>query len=245
MVNIFSKIYKGYKGINVEGYLLGNEIGKGEASFVYKAYNRDLNNYAICKVIELDLLKTGWEAEFNKAKEKLIGIPQAMQYKSYSIDIFDGIPLVFIFSQYMDGKNLENYIKDNPHGITIPFICHFFKEMLALFHSMQVTGISGHNNLNNRNILIVHDNLSLDPEVPIIKVTDFGYADSYLNFEKKDDYEQLALIVQSLLEEIDPADLDGKDRFFYDTLIRDFIPKKLLEDDQTVEGNYVRNPREL
>jgi hypothetical protein len=145
----------------------------------------------------------------------------------------------------MDGKNLEDYIKQNSQGITISFICHFFKEILSLFHAMRNSGISAHNNLHKGNILIVHDSRSLNPEIPTIKVTDFGFGDAYLNFEKKDDYEQLALIAQSLLEEIDPADLDGKDRYFYDTLVEDFIPKKILEDDPTVEGNYARNPREL
>lgn len=245
MLNNWQKKENQYIDIDIDGYLLENEIHRGKFNIVYKAYNSDLNNHSICNIIERDLLITDWEIEFKKVKENLIGIPQVMQYKGYSLKTLEGVPLVFIFSEYMKGKNLEDYIRDNPQGITISFICHFFKEILTLFHAMQMVGISAHHNLNKRNILIVHDTRSLNPEIPIIKVTDFGFGEIYLNFEKKDDYEQLALITQSFLEEIDPADLDGKDRFFYDTLVEDFIPKKLLEDDPTVEGNYVRNPREL
>ena len=191
------------------------------------------------------MLKADWEIGFRCAKDKLIGIQQVMQYKGYYVIPFDDISLVFILSEYLEGKDLVNYVRDNSQGITLAFINYFAREILTLFHAIQTAGISAHYDFQKKKILIVCDPRALDCKIPIIKVTDFGIAEIYRDFEKKDDFEQLAHIIQSLLEEIDPADLDGKDRFLYDRLVEDFIPKKLLEDDPTVEGNYVRNPREL
>jgi hypothetical protein len=225
-----------FVGVDADGYILNKEIVRDRNSVVYMAYDKEINSHAICKIIMKECLKI---------KDKLDGIRQVMQYKNFLVKTINGIPLIFVFYQYMDGETIENYAQNNPSGITISFIKYFIEEILTLFHAMKIVGISAHSDLNKRNILIVHDPRSLCPEIPIIKVIDLGFGDAFLNFEKKDDYKQLALICQSLLEEIDPAELDGKDRFFYDMLIEDFLPKKILEEDPTITGNYVRNPSGL
>ena len=41
-----------YIGIDVDGYKLEEEIGQGtNNSVVYKAYNKEINSYAACKII--------------------------------------------------------------------------------------------------------------------------------------------------------------------------------------------------
>jgi len=234
-----------YVGVDIDGYILEEEIGRGEISVVYKAYNKEINNFAICKIIKKEYLIDNWEFKFKIIIDKLHGVRQVLPYLGYFIKNINEIPFLFILSQYMEGKNLNDYLRDNPMGVTPSFVKLFCEEILTLFHAMQIAGISAHNNIHTRNILLVHDPRSLCPEVPIIKVTDFGFGESYINFEKKDDYRQLALICQSLLEKLDPAKLDGKDRYFYDMLVEDFLPKKILEKDPTVPGNYARNPIEL
>ena len=234
-----------YIGIDVDGYKLEEEIGQGtNNSVVYKAYNKEINSYAACKIILKEKLKTNWEFELKKAKEKLDGLQQVVQYKNYFVKTIDGIPHVFILSQYMDGINLDDYVREHTKGITISFIKHITKQILTMFHAMQEVGIAAHNDLHERNILIAYDSRSLSPEIPIIKVTDFGFGDSYIDFKPKDDYNQLAFICQFLLEEIDPAEMDGGDRFFYDKFIENYLPKKILENDFT-EGDFVRNPKKL
>jgi serine/threonine protein kinase len=234
-----------YVGVEVDGYMLEKEIGRGEISVVYKAYNKDINNYAICKMIKKDYLTDDWQLNFKIIIEKLRGVQQVLQYINYFTKIIEGVPFLFILSQYMEGKNLDDYVRENPMVITPSFIKLFSEEILTLFHAMQVADIPAHNDLHKKNILIVHDPQSLHPEVPIIKVTDLGFGASYIDFEKKDDYKQFALICQFLLEKIDPAELDGKDRYLYDVLVEDYLPKKILEEDPTVPGNYARNPRVL
>ena len=208
-----------YISIDVDGYKLEEEIGRGRNSVIYKAYNEEVHSYAACKIVLKENLKTSWEFELKKAKEKLDGLQQVVQYKNYFVKTIDDISLVFVLSQYMDGKNLDDYVREHPTGITISFIKHLTKQILTMFHAMQEVGIEAHNDLHGGNILIAHDPRSLSPEIPIIKVTDFGFGESYIDFEPKDDYNQLAFICQFLLEEIDPAELDGRDRYFYDKFI--------------------------
>ena len=63
--------------------------------------------------------------------------------------------------------------------------------------------------------------------------------------DPKDDYAQLALICHDLLKNyIDPSKLDGKDRYLFDALVEDFLLKKLLETNKTVD-DFVREPRKL
>jgi hypothetical protein len=83
MLDICQQVDNHYTGIDVDGYILEDEIGRGKNNIVYRANNKDLKSYAICNVIERDLLKADWELEFKRVEEKLIGIQQAMQYKGY------------------------------------------------------------------------------------------------------------------------------------------------------------------
>lgn len=233
-----------YISIDVDGYKLEEEIGRGRNSVVYKAYNEEIDSNAACKIVLKENLKTSWEFELKKVKEKMDGLQQVVQYRNYFVKTIDDIPLVFVLLQYMDGKNLDDYVREHPTGITISFIKHLTKQILTMFHAMQEVGIDAHNDLHGGNILIAHDPRSISPEIPIIKVTDFGFGESYIDFEPKDDYNQLAFICQFLLEEIDPAELDGRDRYFYDKFIENYLPKKILEIDP-IEGDFVRNPKEL
>lgn len=233
-----------YAGVDVDGYILENEISRERIGVVYKAFNKETSSYVACKIILKEDLKDNWESEFKKLTNRLDGILQVVQYKNPFVRIIKDTPYVCLFSHYMEGKNLNDYIKENSTGITISFIKLLVEQILRMFHAMQKVGIV-HGDLHRGNILIAYDSLSINPEIPTIKVTDFDFTlESYVNIEPKDDYKQFALVCQSLLEKIDPAELDGKDRYFYDTLVEDFLPKKILETNPT-EGNFVRNPIEL
>jgi serine/threonine protein kinase len=231
-----------YVGIDVDGYLLENEIGRGRTGVVYKAYSRETESYVACKIILKENLKDNWESELKKVKDKLDGMPQVVQYKNYFVKVIEGVSYVFVLSQYMEGKNLSDYIVENPNDVTISFIKLFAEQILTMFHAMQKVGVI-HGDLHSGNILIAYDSRSLNPNIPAIKVI-FGFGESYADLEPRDDYKQFAIICQSLLEKINPAELDGKDRYFYDKFIEDFLPKKILETDYTV-GNFIRKPKEL
>lgn len=153
------------------------------------------------------------------------------------------ICILYEFVGYEDqiADNLRMYMRNNPSAITLPFIKLLTEKVLETFVAMQFVGIS-HNDLHEGNILIFHDPRSVNPDRPIIKITDFGIGGSYN--DTVDDYNKFALICHNLLEKIEYSALDGKDKFIYDTFIEDFLKKKVLETSPT-EGTFVRNPREL
>jgi len=125
--------------------------------------------------------------------------------------------------------------------VDTPLIKNITEQILHAFRAMKYVGIS-HNDLHEGNILIYHDP-RIDPNMPRIKITDFGIGGSNTGLKPKDDYKELAKICHKLLNLIDPSYLDGKDRFFYDQFLV-FIQKKILEKNP-MEGIFVQNPDEL
>ena len=228
-------------------YQLSNEIGRGNIGVVYKAQHHRTGDVAACKIIPSENLKRDWEIEIEKIG-KLSGISTVAQYKTHTTEQIKDLPYICILYEYVGyedqcADNLHTYMHKNPSAITLEFIELVVKEILITFNAMQVVDIS-HNDIHEGNILIFHDPRSLDPDTPTIKITDFGIGGSDNELEPKDDYAQLAFICHNLLEKVEYSELDGKDKFFYDNFIEDFLQKKILETNPT-EGTFVRNPREL
>lgn len=229
-----------FVGEKFEDYDLVQEIGRGNIGVVYKAYNKSIEFTAACKIIPLKNLNSDWEIEIKKVG-KLDGITQIAQYKTHKAQFFGNVPYVCILWEYVPGENLRDFKKNKPNAITLEIIRVILDQILQAFRVMKHRKIS-HNDLHEGNILIYYDE-GIDPNLPIIKLTDFGIGGSHHKFKPKDDYKELARIGHGLLYLIDPSNLDGRDRFSYDKLM-EFIEKKLLEKDPTV-GTFVKNPHEL
>jgi len=225
----------------IKDYRLEEEIGRGKIGVVYHAFHKDISELeAAIKIIPKENLKDEWEVELKKVG-LLSGIHQVVQYKDHDANILDGIPYVCIFWEYIDGDNLKEYAEKNPDNISLPFIKHLIEQILTVFVAIKESGIS-HDDHHEGNILIAHDKRLPDPTKPIIKVGDFGIGGSHNVLKPKDDYAQLTLVCHNLLKKyIDPSKLSGEDRYFYDKLVEDFLPKKILETDQTV-SDFVREP---
>ncbi|MFZ3059874.1 MAG: protein kinase [Candidatus Methanoperedens sp.] len=236
------------KGRKIFNYELIEEIGHGKVGVVYKAYNKDINHYRAVKIIPKKKLRQNWQIEFIKVA-KLEGIAQVAQYHDHKphdnepYEIFDGESFACILWEYINGDNLRDFIRKNPKAMTLEVILNITDQLLQAFRAMKEEGIS-HNDLHEGNILIYFDKRMSNPEIPRIKITDFGIGGSHDKLKPKDDYRELARILHNLLELIDPSDLsDGKALFLYDKFI-EFIQKKLLEKNPT-EGTFVQNPHKL
>jgi len=231
-----------FVGERFDDYELTEEIGRGNIGVVYKAYNESIEHYRACKIIPHENLRPNWDIEIKKVA-KLDGISQIASYKDHDEIVLKNVQYKCILWEYVNGDNLRDFIRKNPNDITIEFISAITDQILQAFSVMNDRGIS-HNDLHSGNILIYYDTGLINPDIPGIKITDFGIGGSHNELEPKDDYKEFARILTELLELIDPSDLsDGKFIFFYDNLV-DFIRKKILETDPMV-GTFVRNPREL
>ena len=196
----------------------------------------DIYSTVACKLIREKALTKGWKTELAKAN-KLNGIEQVVPCVFHASKIIDEDVYVYIFSQFIKGKNLRDYIEANSNIITISFIRNLIDQILQVFLAMKEEGIS-HDDLHEGNILIADPDPRFYDQSPRIKITDFGIATYPV-----DDYVSLARICHKLLECIDPSTLSGKERFLYSCLIP-FLDKEILEHDYT-RGEYVRNPRLL
>ena len=227
---------KKFEGIVIEEYKLEEYVGLGKHGVVYRAVREDSYSTVACKLIQEKALTKGWKTELAKAN-KLNGIEQVVPCVFHASKIIDEDVYVYIFSQFIKGKNLRDYIEANSNIITISFIRNLIDQILQVFLAMKEEGIS-HDDLHEGNILIADPDPRFYDQSPRIKITDFGIATYPV-----DDYVSLARICHKLLECIDPSTLSGKERFLYSCLIP-FLDKEILEHDYT-RGEYVRNPRLL
>lgn len=228
----------------VGNYILAEEVGRGDNGVVYRAYRKDLaEDVVACKIIPHKNLGNGWEQELYKVL-KLNDIPQVIQYRGHKREFIKNVPYVCIFSQYIDGLDLRKYIQKYSGNVTLHFVENLANQVFQVFLAMKKTDIT-HGDLHEGNIMIKFSDPRFYEETPRIKVGDFGIAGSHSKMVPTDDYTQLALICQNLLEKhIDPSSLSGEERYFYYNFIEDFLRKKVLEHDTTV-GYFVREPRKL
>jgi serine/threonine protein kinase len=208
-----------FKGKIFGDYELIEEIGNGKIGVVYKAHRKDIDHYRAIKIIPDEKLRPNWQLEIIKVV-KLVSIPQVAQYYDHKAEqVFDGKSYACISWEYIKGDNLKDFVKKNPKAITLEVILNITDQLLQAFRAMKEEGIS-HNDLHEGNILIYFDKRMGNPEIPRIKITDFGIGGSHDELKPKDDYRELARILHNLLELIDPSDLsDGKALFLYDKFI--------------------------
>lgn len=229
-------------GYKIGEYVLTEHRGHGKNGVVYRAENPAIGETLACKIVCTRTLKDGWEDELKKVV-KLRGIQQVAGYIGRDFIPVNNEPCVCIFSEFVDGQDLREYIKANRDYITVSFIEAFVDEVLNAFYAMEKQGIS-HGDLHEGNILIAPPDPRLRDqfraEKPQIKITDFGLAHSRGSFRPMDDYQCFAGICHKLLECLDPSKLEGRDKFTYEKYIT-FADREILETDPTV-GDYVRNP---
>lgn len=226
-------------GENFNGYKLVREVGRGNVGVVYKAYNEELDHSRACKLIPRANLNVNWEIEIKKCV-KLEGIEQIARYIDSGRRTINSTEYVYILWEFLNGDNLFKLIKNQPEIVTVEFVKIITEQILRAFRAMKHVGIS-HNDLHEGNIIIYIDD-RIDSK-PKIKITDFGIGSSTTDLKPKDDYKEFARICYNLLETIDPSELDGKDKYFYDNFL-EFIQKKVLERNPTI-STFVRNPDEL
>jgi serine/threonine protein kinase len=233
---------QGLIGKVFQGYEIDRYVGHGTMGVVFHAVKKEIGDEAACKIIPQDNIK-GWKTELIKLV-KLTDVSQVVQYKGHGVDMIEEIPLVFVLYQFVDGKNLREYVRDYPDLITLDFVEMLAREILNVLQALKVSDIA-HGDLHEGNIMVADPDPKFIDRKPRIKVTDFGIGTSSTKQSIKDDYLQLAVICSNLVRKyIDPASLDGENRYFYNRFTTDFLRKQLTELDVTV-GEFAREPAKL
>lgn len=231
-------------------YIITEYIDSGMNAHMFKAFNSSVNNSYACKVIPKSNLinyeknPEQWKEEILKANR--LDTDAVVQYFHVNEwrDAINNIDCMVLCAKFIKGKNLEKFIKESDKNINIPFIEEFLLDMLNLFNMMNEQKVS-HGDLHARNILVEDNKNSLRGPAYRFRVTDFGVASKTSDAIFKDDYEQLAVILKTLLENCEYQKVaDPRERFVYDVLNNEFLARHLTEKDPT-RDSLARNPEKL
>jgi len=228
------------------GYIITEHIDSGMNGHMFKAYNESINNCYACKIIpktnlvDYEQNPEQWKDEVLKANRLDIGTVVKYFHASEWVDPDCGIDCIVLSANYIKGINLEKYIKNNKRNINISLIEEFLLELFNLFNIMTEQR-EVHGDLHSRNVLLEDNTRSLRGPEYRFRVTDFGVASKTSDATFKDDYEQLASMLKTLLENVNYQKTDPRDRYVYNIINNEFLARHLTEKDPTRDPLY-RNP---
>lgn len=210
-------------------YKLADYVGSGKIGMVYRAVSERTGLTRACKVIQEGGLKNGWQEELEKVR-KLQGVPHVVQYQDNGSS-FDreNRPYHWVYFDFVDGDNLQKYINREP--LTMPFIESVVRTIINVLHACSAEDII-HGDLHAGNILIAKPDRRIINSRQTVYVTDFGYGGSHNSLKPKNDFQELAVIVQNLLDRLRLSELNARDKNLY-KLLRDFATKRIRDGGRT------------
>jgi serine/threonine protein kinase len=238
-------------GKNIPGqsdYKILGLIASGCNGHVFKAYSEKTRNYAACKIIPKENLIIGNDPISPKWKEEIY---RANCLSSdYTVHFWgasewsdeDSKEYIVLCSNYIEGKNLEEYIKENKE-ISILFCEKFLQAMLIFINDMEKHEVS-HGDLHAKNIIVENRSSQLGDLKYAFRITDFGVTPATSGAEFKDDYEQVAANLRRLLGSVNYQGLNSRERFTYEILNNHFLARHLIEKDSTRDP-IARKPEAL
>ncbi|RJQ42973.1 MAG: hypothetical protein C4534_09000 [Gaiellales bacterium] len=211
----------------------------GNNAHLFQGHSSTLKRDVACKIIPKSNLVYGkdggdlWQGEVQKADVLTSTTPVKFIDIQNWKDDEAGIDCIVLISEYVSGKNLKNFIAETSEAITIAFILDWLATMLNLLNEMKFRDVD-HGDLHGGNIL-VQERPPYDLIGPrhVFRVTDFGVAEATSDRRFKDDYEQLADMLQQLLKAINYSELSQKDKYIFRMLRDRFVARHLVEIDLT------------
>lgn len=221
----------------------------GGNAHLFRGHSITLKRDLACKIIPNSNLLYGpdhselWRDEVLKAD--VLRSPTVVKFMDIQewMDDEAEIDCVVLISEFVEGVNLQEFISKYRDAISIAFIVDWLTTMLNLLNEMKVKGVI-HGDLHPGNIL-VEERPAYDLLGPkhTFRVTDFGVSEATSDHHLKDDYQQLARILQQLLQTLDYAEQTQKDKFVFKVLRDNFVARHLIETDPTMDP-LVRQPEE-
>lgn len=226
-------------------------VDGGANAHLFRAYSENLQRDLACKVIPRANLLYGpdgseiWRAEVQKANrlKNQIVVKFENDVQIWRDDNA-GIDCVVLISEFVDGPNLGKFIKEHRDSVDVPFIRHWLEKMLDLLYDMEDKQVQ-HGDLHAGNIL-VEDSSSYSALGPrfVFRVTDFGVTKASNESHFKDDYFQLADLLNQLLGCVAFGPSSQKDKYIFKFLQHNFRDRHLMETDLTRDP-LARRPVEM
>lgn len=221
------------------GYEIVEHVGSGNNAHVFRAHSKKVNNDIACKIIPKenlrgDISKQTWRAEIDSANILDSRIVVRFWDVADWIEPNDNINCTVLYSEYVYGKNLDMHIKERKEDISVGFIEEFLKEMLSFIDDMERHNVK-HGDLHSKNILVEDRSKQLGGPLFTFRVTDFGVATVTSDASFKDDYDQLAIVLRELLENVNYSSTDPRGKYAFNLLNDHFLARYFCEKDITRE----------
>ena len=228
-------------------HVITDHVASGANGHTFRAHSEPENSTLAFKFVPTSNLVAQEKAQYLQEAQRANILQDAAVRHIRVVDHTDdesGITGVVFVCEYVDGKSLEEWLRDSgSHAdIDLDFIQAFLEAMFRLLFELQERGLE-HGDLHAGNVLVVRSPYDVDDRV-VFRVTDFGVRQFVDASKRADDYLNVALTLGRLLKLVDFRDASGLDRFIYDALRDRFSRRWLLETDPTVD-NLARNPRAM
>jgi serine/threonine protein kinase len=234
--------FDAFIGKSINGCEIIKKIGSGAIGVVFLAEDRENYLERAIKIIPKEKIDTrpNWEQEIRKPNS-IQSVGMVVQYIAHGIYTLDDKEYIYIVWQYINSESLKSVIEAG--NITIQILIDVIACTLNVFEACKKKDIQ-HSDFHSGNILVEFPNeLGLYNNKRNIWITDFGYGTFSNNNPPLEDYKGFARVIQDAVDKIDFHSLEGEDRIKFSAL-KNVFPKLLLEEN-TIEGDYVRNPRVL
>ncbi len=242
---------KPFLGKKIDGYpnhVIQNLVGSGHNGHVFRAFDESTESKLAFKVVPFNNLavdKDQQQVYLNEAKKaNVLQHPAVVKYHNVVPYLVPdtSIKCVVFVCDYVEGKNLRDYIRQKRSDIDISFIEKFLLTMFGLLYELKQRKYQ-HGDLHAGNILVAISDFDMDAQ-PNFWVTDFGIRELTGSTADTNDYLHIARILKELLECLDYRDCGGCDRYVYNILKQDFLDRHLTESDTTIDP-LACNPRAL
>lgn len=128
-------------GFEISNYKIIEWKGNGRIGTVYKAVREEFSHTVACKIIPEGKLKRGWERELSKVV-KLQDIDSVIQYFNHGPGLDkNNRPFTYIFWNYIDGYNLNEYKEKFPAAINLSFIEKLADTIIRVLFACKQVGI--------------------------------------------------------------------------------------------------------
>ena len=220
-------------------HVIQEHIASGNNGHLFRAFDSSTEGNLAFKIVPFDNLpddKDEQQTYLTEAKKANV-----LQHSSV-INYIDVVPyfdsnsslkcVVFV-CDYVEGKNLREYMKQHRVDINIQFVEAFLRTMLELLHELKHRGYQ-HGDLHAGNVLVSRPEFDIYGRT-VFRVTDFGIQELTGQVAHASDYLSIAQILGQLLDCIEFRDCEGRDRYAYRILRDDFLKRHLIETDMSAD----------
>ena len=220
-------------------HVIQEHVASGSNGHLYRAFDQSTEGSLAFKFVPFENLpedETEQQLYLNEAKKaNIMEDPSVVRYVDVVPYHNDDLSIygVFFIYEFVNGKNLRDYISQNGTEIDIAFIEHYLRTMFALLYELERRGFQ-HGDLHAGNVLVSSSEYTINSR-PTFRITDFGVRELTGQITHAGDYLNVAATLRQLLATVDYSQCEGRDRYIYNILRQDFLARHLFETDTSVD----------